>query len=399
MSDKKKKQGKKIKKPNPFLYYPLCLILLIFFRLYLKTRYDRKAIKGIQGPALILCPHISNIDFILVALALLPNRATFVVSEHFMIKPKIKWFLEQMAVIPKKMYCADIRTILTIMRAKDQGHLIVLFPEGRLTCFGHSINLTEGTAELVKKLGVDIYTITGNGAYLTMPKWDTKRFRPGRIQVDTAKLLDKQQVSAMSIEEIEKALEKAMYHDEDLVMEGVAYRCKNPAAGLDGILYKCPSCGEEFHLEAAGSEIRCTSCGFHSRLDPYYRLHGGPFQTINQWYFWQEDQIDLDVPLESETIVAAMGKDGFIDRNAGSGRIRMDRDTITFQGEVFGEPLEFTETTTSVKAFPASVGSHFDIYHKKILYNMHLRPDPRAIIKWVIYLDKRNENLHRFPPS
>ena len=194
-------------------------------------------------------------------------------------------------------------------------------------------------------------------------------------------------------------MEKAIYHDEDHVMEGVAYHCQKPAAGLDGILYRCPCCGKEFQLETRGTQIHCTACGFQSHLDPYYRLHGGPFSTINQWYFWQEDQIDLDVPLESETVVAAMGKDGFIDRAAGKGYIRMDRENITFQGEVFGEPLTFTESTASVKALPASIASHFDIYHKKTLYNMHLRPDPRAIIKWVIYLDKLNGNLHRLPPQ
>ena len=398
-SKKSKDKKKKIKKPNPFLYYPACAVLSLFFRFYLKTRYDRHAISELKGPALILCPHISNIDFILVALTLLPKRVTFVVSEHFMIKPKIKWFLEQMAVIPKKMYCADIRTILTIMRAREQNHIIVQFPAGRLTCFGHSVNLTEGTAELVKKLGVDVYTVTGNGAYLTLPKWDTRKFRPGRIMVNTEKLFSGRQLKDIPLSDVEKALEKAIYHDEDQVMEGVAYRCKNPAAGLDGILYKCPDCGAEFQLETSGDKIHCTACGFYSQLDSFYHLHGGPFDTINQWYFWQEDQIDLDTPLESETIVAAMGKDGFIDRAAGKGYIRMDRENIAFQGEVFGQPLEFIESTASVKAFPASPASHFDIYHQKILYNMHLCPDPRAVIKWVIYLDKLNDNLYRLPPS
>ena len=395
MNEKKNnnKKSKKIKKPNPFLYYPICLIVMPFFKLYLKTKYDRNAIKHLKGPALIVCPHISNIDFILVAFALFPKRPTFVVSEHFMIKPKIKWFLEKMAVIPKKMYCADIRTILTIMRAKEQNHIIVLFPEGRLTCFGHSVNLTEGTAELVKKLGIDVYTITGNGAYLTMPKWDTHKFRPGGINVETAKLLEKDRLKDMSVDEINTILEQAILHDEDHAMEGVFYRCSEPASGLDGILYRCPKCGAEFQMETSGDSIKCRVCSFTSRLDPYYRLHGGPFETINDWYFWQQDQIDLGIPLESDTIVAAVGADGYIDRNAGKGHIRMDREQIYFSGEVFGRPLEFSESTSAVKAFPASVGSHFDIYHKKVLYNMHLRPDPRTIIKWVCYLDKLNHNV------
>ena len=110
--------------------------------------------------------------------------------------------------------------------------------------------------------------------------------------------------------------------------------------------------------------------------------------------------MDLDTPLESETLLAAVGSDGNMNRNAGAGRIYMDREIIRYTGTCWGEPLEFTEKTEDIKAFPASVANHFDIYHKKQLYNLHLRPDPRAVIKWVIYLDKvtaerestRNEN-------
>ena len=77
-----------------------------------------------------------------------------------------------------------------------------------------------------------------------------------------------------------------------------------------------------------------------------------------------------------------------MDVNAGNGTVTMDRDSITFEGTCWGKPLSFTEKTETVKAFPASVNKHFDIYHKKVLYNMHLKPDSRMVIKWVIYLDK-----------
>lgn len=144
----------------------------------------------------------------------------------------------------------------------------------------------------------------------------------------------------------------------------------------------------EFRMETDARHIRCTACGFSAELDETYRLHGAPFTHINDWYFWQESLLDLAIPLESETVLAAVGPDGNMDKNAGAGRIYMDRDVIRYTGTCFGKPLAFTEKTEDIKAFPASVAAHFDIYHKKQLYNMHLRPDPRAVIKWVSYLDK-----------
>ena len=293
-----------------------------------------------------------------------------------------------MHVIPKKMFCPDIKTILSIMRAKESGNLIVLFPEGRLTCFGHSLQVTDGTADLVKKLAVPVYMISEDGAYKSFPKWGKSGFRPGRILVRAEKLLEADAIPAMSLNEVQAVLERAILHDEDKIFPDVRYRCESPALGLDGILYKCPSCLAEFRMETDARHIRCTACGFEAELDETYRLHGAPFTHINDWYFWQESLLDLAIPLESETVLAAVGPDGNMDKNAGAGRIYMDRDVIRYTGTCFGKPLAFTEKTEDIKAFPASVANHFDIYHKKQLYNMHLRPDPRAVIKWVSYLDK-----------
>ena len=385
MSDKSKKTV--IKKPPVVSYTILYALVALFLKLKCRASYDRSGLEGLKGPALVLCPHVSNIDFLLVAVALMPIRPTFVVSEHFMAKPLIRRFLNHMHVISKKMFCPDIKTIISILRARDSGNVVVLFPEGRLTCMGHSLQVTEGTAELVKKMDVDVYTVTENGAYKTLPKWGKAGLRKGRIEVTTAKLLEADQIKSLSAEEINTIIDSAILHDEDHVLEDIEYRCSRPAMGLDGVLYKCPSCLSEFSMTTDDRHIRC-SCGFSSELDNYYNLHGGPFKKINDWYFWQESQIDIDTPLESPTILAVPDSRGDLNRNAGKGIIKMDRNTVSFSGTCFGEPLEFTEEVSNIKALPMSVGDHFDMYHKKKMYNFILQPDPRHAIKWSMYMDK-----------
>ena len=386
MSEKTTK--KIIKKPNPFLYYLASLIIAPYLKFKLHTSYDRSGIRDIETPSIVVCPHVSNIDFLLVAVALFPHRPTFVVSQHFMAKPKIRRILEIMHVIPKKMFCPDVKTILNIMRAKESGNIIVIFPEGRLSCFGHSLQVTDGTAELIKKLGVSVYTICENGAYKTLPKWGKAGLRPGRIEITSAKLIDSADLAAMTIDEINAVLDKAILHDEDALFTDVKYKCKAPALGLDGILYKCPQCMSEFETVSDEHSITCRRCGFRADLDEKYRLSGGPFERINDWFFWQEALIDLDTPLETDCLVGTTDTDGYMDMKAGKGHITMDRENIHFVGTCCGESLEFTESTSVIKGFPSSVGSHFDIYHKKQLYYVMPQPDPRVSIKWVAYLDK-----------
>lgn len=386
MSEKTTK--KIIKKPNPFLYYLASLIIAPYLKFKLHTSYDRSGIRDIETPSIVVCPHVSNIDFLLVAVALFPHRPTFVVSQHFMAKPKIRRMLEIMYVIPKKMFCPDVKTILNIMRAKESGNIIVIFPEGRLSCFGHSLQVTEGTAELIKKLGVSVYTICENGAYKTLPKWGKAGTRPGRIEVTSAKLIDSSDLANMTVDEINTVLDQAILHDEDAIFTDVTYKCKSPALGLDGILYKCPECLSEFETVSDDHSITCRRCGFSASLDEKYRLSGDHFERINDWFFWQEALIDLDTPLETDCLVGTTDTDGYMDMKAGKGHITMDRENIHFVGTCCGESLEFTESTSVIKGFPSSVGSHFDIYHKKQLYYIMPQPDPRMSIKWVAYLDK-----------
>lgn len=385
MAEKKKTI---IEKPNAFILGLALTIVRPILKFKYKTTFDRSGLSDMEGPALVLCPHTSNMDFILTAAALWPHRPTFVVSEHFMAKPLIRKLLNLMHVIPKKMFCPDIKTIMNIIRAKDSGNVIVLYPEGRLPSVGHSVQVTDGTADLVKKLAVNVYIVTGNGATKTLPKWSKSGMRSGKIHVDSYKLFDGKDIKGLTVPEIQEALDKAIFHDEDLLFNDVAYKSKAPALGLDGVLYKCPECGAEFEMVSSDRHISCTKCGFKAELDNYYKFHGAPFTGINQWYAWQEEQLDLDTPLESETILAVPGEDGNMDRNAGYGKIYMDREIIRFEGTCFGEDFSFEEKPSDIKAFPMSVGDHFDIYHKKKMYNFILQPDPRQVVKWVLYMDK-----------
>ena len=51
-------------------------------------------------------------------------------------------------------------------------------------------------------------------------------------------------------------------------------------------------------------------------------------------------------------------------------------------------PERQQEEVSNIKALPISVGDHFDMYHKKKMYNFILQPDPRHAIKWSMYMDK-----------
>ncbi|MBQ0018551.1 MAG: 1-acyl-sn-glycerol-3-phosphate acyltransferase [Clostridiales bacterium] len=409
MNTNKKKT--EFKKPNIFVYKLLAFFVRIYLWIKFKPEYKLDELKNIDGPAVILCSHTSNLDFLLLAVGLLPVRPTYIMSNHFFVHPKIGKLLAPLHAIPKKMFCADVNAIRQIMRASKSGNVIVMFPEGRLSCCGHTVGLADGTPELLKKLGVDVYWVVENGLYKALPKWGKAGIRKGPVSIEGGKLFEGSELKALSVSDIEARLADAIRHDDESVYVGETYKCDKPALGLEGILYKCPVCGKEFSMVSYAHTLKCKACGTVWELNEKYELSrriesgardnvhecnyndardGLDFNSINAWFDWEQDAIDLDKGLECDCILATPGEDGINDRNAGKGHISINREDIHFVGECFGQPLEFTEKTSFIKAFPATVGDHFDIYSNKIMYNIIPQPNPDESIKWVQFLDKLN---------
>ncbi|MCD7823218.1 MAG: 1-acyl-sn-glycerol-3-phosphate acyltransferase [Oscillospiraceae bacterium] len=382
-----KNKSKKLGKPTWGIYN----IYLYISALIMKIRgvnltIDRTGILEIEEPSLILAPHISLKDHIIVGLTLLPHRPTFVLSEHFMYTPLIGWVIRTFGhTVTKKMFCPDTGTIRGVLRAKNEGNIIVLFPEGRLNAVAHSQKVTKGTPELVKKLGLPVYTITGNGSALVFPKWG-KKYRKGDISVETARLFSPQEVAKLSVEEISERIDKAIFHDDEFVMKGHQYKTDKTAEGLDSILYRCPSCGAEFHIKAEGNEVRCEACGFKTTLSDEYRFDNEMVRSVNAWFYLQRGLLPLDTVMEDDIKIGAVNKRGHMDMEAGEAHLRVDMESFDLVGKVFGEPVELHKKTRDIGGAPYTPNGWFNLYYEKRLFYL-IPPDKRRIVKYVNIID------------
>ena len=388
----KKKSKKKIGKVNPIVYFFVYAALKRKYTKRYGIKFDRSVAKDIKGPAFVVATHTCDQDHIISALTLYPLRPTYVVSDHFMRDPKTARLLKLMKVIPKKMFSADVSTIISIMRAKNENAVIVIFPEGRLSCYGRTLPITEGTAELIKKLGINLYSWKAEGAYLTFPKWrEPGENRCGRINSSVKLLLTADEIKEKSVSEIKEITANAILNDDELAMDGVEYKSDAMANGLDKILYKCPKCQKEGGITAEGNTVKC-ECGLEATLDNYYKLHGAPFERVNDWFAWQQDSIDTECEhLEAKVKLGCPGEDGFMDENAGEGEAYIDKDVFRLSGTLHGEAIEFSISPEKIGAFPITPGRHFDIYHHGKLIYVYPQPDERQSVKWVCYLDKLME--------
>lgn len=236
-----------------------------------------------------------------------------------------------------------------------------------------------------------MYAWKAEGAYCTFPKWREKGDdRTGKIYTSVKRLLTAEQVAQTPVAEIKALAEDAIRHDDELAMQGVEFKSDTMANGVDKILFKCPQCMQEGKITSNGNHIRC-ECGLNATLDNFYQLHDAPFNSVNEWFEWQQNSIDLQTEcLQSKARLGCCGADGFMDENAGEGEIYMDKDVFKLSGTMHGEPIEFSVNSAKIGAFPITPGEHFDIYHNGKLLYIYPLPDTRASVKWVCFLDKLN---------
>ena len=389
MMEKKQKSKKKIGKPNALLFTLGYLALKGRYTRKYGITFDNGIVKDIKGPAIVVATHTSDVDHILSAMTLYPIRPTYIVSEHFMHNPSTARLLKLMHVIPKKMFTPDASTIVKILRAKHEDAVIVIFPEGRLSAYGHTLPITDGTAELIKKLGVNLYSWKAEGAYLTFPKWrDKGDVRPGKINASVKLLLSADEIAERSLDEVRRVICEAIHNDDEISMAGITYKSREPARGVDKILFKCPECEKEDTITVEGGHIKC-SCGLDATLDEQYRLHGVRFERINEWFEWQQESIDVENEcISSSAQLGCCKEDGFMDSAAGEGEVYIDKNTFRLSGTMHGEHIEFEIDPEKIVAFPTTPGDHFDIYHNGRLIYISPKPSPRMTIKWVCFLDK-----------
>ena len=399
MSKKKKSKNKKIGKVNPIFYALVRAFLHRSFTKKYNITYDNAIVKDIKGPAIVVGTHTCDQDHILSALTLYPIRPTYIVSEHFIRNKKTARLLKLMHVITKKMFTPDVSTIMNILRAKKEDAVIVIFPEGRLSCYGRTLPVTDGTAELIKKLGVNLYAWKAEGAYLTFPKWRNKGDnRPGKINSSVKLLLSAEEVAEKSVDEIREITEAAILHDDEVAMDGIEYKSETMAEGVERAIFKCPKCLKEDTITSEGNHIRC-SCGLDATLDTKYRLHGAPFDSVNKWFDWQQASLDAEGGhLFTKARLGCCGEDGFMDPFAGEGEVYIDKDKFTLTGVMHGEKIEFETRPEVITAFPITPGEHFDVYHNGRLIYVYPQPNMNDSVKWVCFLDnlmqkKRNNEI------
>ncbi len=121
-----------------------------------------------QGGALIVCNHVSYMDALLLS-AVCPRLIRFVMEEDYANLPPLKRFLHRAGVIPiSATRKGSIRQAFNeVEKALSEGHLVCIFPEGRLTHDGEMNEFMRGMDIILRRSPVPVIPMALKGMWGT----------------------------------------------------------------------------------------------------------------------------------------------------------------------------------------------------------------------------------------
>jgi hypothetical protein len=221
-------------------------------------------------------------------------------------------------------------------------------------------------------LPVAIFRI--EGGYGIHPRWSDVG-RRGRMKAGVVRVIEPEEYTAMSDEQLCEALNQGLYWDDTTI--GGEYHHKKSAEYLERVMYVCPDCGlSEWH--SCGDVITCKKCGRRVRYLPDLRLEGldkaFPFTYGKDWYRYQEafvskldpaDYVD-DVVYEDEVALSRVILYQHKETISESVRVRLFGDRM----QVIGEGVDLALPFDRVSVMSVLGRNKLNIYIGEDLYQL-----------------------------
>ena len=383
--------------PKSNLYPVLLRIFGFIVRLKANVRIKRKEVKDIEGPVIFVANHQSFFDMYFACQYLFPKRGAIIGNRYYLRSKFVKKITNEIGVIPKKLFTADLETIKMTLKSAKEGNSIILFPEGRLSIDGTTYKIVPGTGSLVKKLNMPLVIVNINGAYLSNPKWRKKRIR-GNVTVRTKKIVMPEELKELSSNEVDNLInENLQVNDFEYARNrNLVYKYKHKAKGLENVIYICPCCKQEFTMETSYNKITCRNCKQEFVINDNYSFEANDlsitdihhlYQTIKEY---QKELIKDDLYLETNVKVKKFNLDNKKDDQEGNGRCYLTKESFRFKGIMNNQETEFEISLNTLKTLAFSCGKEFECYYKDELYYFYPE-NGRECVKWAMILDILNE--------
>lgn len=273
-----------------------CIRWLIGLFVRCKFGYTYQIARNLPERYIVLSNHTTDYDPLLVGVSF-PRQMYFVASEHIARwKRAFKYLDYAFAPIMRYKGTVATSTVVEVLRRVRKGANVCIFAEGARTWDGVTGPILPSTAKLIKTAGCALVTYKIVGGHFLSPMWSGSNTRRGYSHGEVANVYTKEQLAAMTQEEIYEAINRDLYEDAYArqIADPKKYRGKRLAEGLENLLFICPECGAYDSIVTNGDTVTCRKCNLSMTYDRYAMLSGVPFSTVKELAAWQTERVQED---------------------------------------------------------------------------------------------------------
>lgn len=388
--------------PKEFKNTPDSSLYMWYFRVFRllcknKVKFNKKQNLELEAPFLILSNHPSPYDVYYTTRSIYPERPTFILNRYYFRKKLYKKLLEQIGVIPKKLFSPDMETIKKTLKTIKAGYSVFMCPEGRLGIDGRNYPSTIETGKFIKQLKLPILILNIRGAYIAKPKWRKKQMK-SKVRVDVSRVITKDEVLNYSVEEINDIINEGIkYNDFEYIKENnIQFKNKNKACGLENVMYYCPKCHKEHTITSNNNTLTCTNCGFKLSIDINYQFEENEFNIKNlpEYYDllrqYEQENIKRGIDMSCEVRVVKFNFTKSSLNEKGYGKCYLNNNEFRFEGNL--KVKEFTHNIKDLKALAFGCGEEFECYYDNELYYFYPTTNKSQCTKWALIVDELQNN-------
>ena len=255
--------------------------------------------EDIKPPYLLLCNHNAFIDFKVMTKAIFPNRANYVVAIDGFIGRG--WLLRAVGCICNRKFVRSVNLVKNMIYAKNNGDIVVLFPEARYSLCGTTAILPKSLGKMARMMNVPVVTLIMHGHHINSPFWNTGNRKVKPVESEMKLLFTQEETQKLSIDELNEKIVKEFQYDEYTWQKerGIKVKSKTRAEGLHKVLYQCPACRVEYKMTSKQAVLTCTNCKKEWEMSEFGELKAKSGETefthIPDWYEWERANVQKEI--------------------------------------------------------------------------------------------------------
>ena len=278
-------------KRHIFIWKLVRPLVILFAKIRFGFKY--KKAENLPDKYIVLSNHVTDYDMVFLICSF-PRQMYFVASEHI-ARWKTLYAILKYAAEPIMRYKGTVAatTVMEALRKIKSGASVCIFAEGIRSWDGVTCPILPSTGKMVKSARCGLVTYKISGGYFVSPGWSDKGLRRGPISGAPVHVYTKEQIAAMSVDEINEIINRDLYEDayEKQLKTPQKYKGQNLAKGLDNLFYICPVCKRTETLSSEGNILRCNSCHSAFTYNEYGLFENAPFKTVRDYALWQQEQL------------------------------------------------------------------------------------------------------------